>query len=190
MTKAEIANLALGWIGQKTIASFEDGSVPAELCASNFDAAARATLERRAWMFATQRLTLEPAEATGDAKWPSRFVLPATVVRVLGLDDGSGSWDAKWVREGQAVLTEQDFSKAYVRAIVDADDPSTWSPAFTRAVALRLAADLCGPITENAALAERLEAKYELAVRTAGATDGRQGTDELPPVHRVLRARY
>lgn len=190
MTPVEIANLALGWIGQKAISSLEDESVPAELCKANLDAAARATLERRAWMFATQRLVLEPGEETGDARWPRRFVLPATVVRVLGLDDGSGEWIARWVREGQGVLTEQDLDRAYARAVVDANDSSTWSPGFTRAVALRLAADLAGPIAENATLVARLEAQYELQVRTAGTMDGMQGSSERAPPSRAARARW
>lgn len=179
MTPVEIANLALGWIGQKTISSFDDATVPAELCKANFDAAARTALERRAWMFATQRITLEPGIETGDVTWPSRFVLPTTVVRVLGADNGSGSWESRWRREGQAILTGEGLPRVYVRAIVDAGDSSLWPPGFTRAVALRLAADICGPITENLGLAERLEAKYELALRTGGTMDALQGSSDL-----------
>jgi hypothetical protein len=189
MTSVEIANLALGWIGQKAISSFDDGSVPAELCKANFDAAARTALERRAWMFATQRLTLEPAAQTGDAAWPTSFVLPATVVRVLGADDGSGAWETRWRREGQTILSEDGLATMYVRAIMDVGDPTTWSPGFTRAVALRVASDLCGPLTENATLADRLEAKYELAVRTAGTMDGLQGSSEPGRQGRCARAR-
>ncbi len=190
MTPVEICNLALGWIGQRAIASLEDLSVPAELCNANFAAAARTVLERRAWMFATQRLVLEPGAETGDARWPRSFVLPATAVRVLNVDDGSGEWRARWAREGQAVLTEQDLDRCYARAVVQADDTALWPPGFTRAVALRLAADLAGPITENARLVERLEAQYEHAVKTAGTMDGMQGSSELALPSRCARARY
>lgn len=189
MTPVEICNLALAWIGQKPITSLDDESVAAELCKAGFAQAARACLERRAWMFATERLTLEPGAETGDARWPRSFVLPATVVRVLGVDDGSGEWAARWVREGQTILTEQDLDRCYVRAVVDTDDTALWSPNFTRAVALRLAADLAGPITENARLADTLKAEYELQVRTAGTLDGMQGSSEWRLTGPAARAR-
>jgi hypothetical protein len=112
------------------------------------------------------------------------------VVRVLGADDGSGAWETRWRREGGTVLSEAGVSKLYVRVVQDVGDPSTWSPGFTRAVALRLAADLCGPIVENAALQSRLEAQYEHAVKTAGTLDGMQGSADLRPAGRCARARY
>ncbi len=192
MTPVEICNLALGFVGAKPIVSLDDALTTAELCRTMFAPAARTVMERRAWLFATQRLTLEPGEETGDARWPRRFVLPTTVVRVLGVDSGTGEWTARWVREGQAVLTEDALSTVFVRAVVDPGEGATalWTPGFTRAVALRLAADLAGPIAENASLAARLESQYEAAVRVAGTMDGMQGSSELPPPTRAQLARW
>ncbi len=190
MTPVEICNQALALIGQKPIASLEDASVHAEWCKTLFAPDARVVLERRFWLFAVQRLTLEPGAETGDARWPRRFVLPGTVVSVRGADEGSGDWTARWVREGQTVLTEDALDRVFVRAVVDDGDASKWSPGFTRALALRLAADLAGPVTENARLMERLELQYEAAVRTAGTLDGMQGSSELRPPSRIARARW
>lgn len=50
------------------------------------------------------------------------------------------------------------------------------SANFRRALATRLAADLATSLTENAALAERLEAKYQRELAAAASLDGMQGT--------------
>jgi hypothetical protein len=176
-----ICNLALGWLGQAAITQLNletPASTTEELCARLYPEALRAVLEARAWTFATQRLQFEPAAATGLADFPSKYPIPATVVRVLSCDDGGGSNDIEWRREGGYILTETSPTKVYAKAIMLEEDASKFSPSFGRALAARLAADLAMPLTENRARAEFLEAQYLRELMNAARLDGQQGTAE------------
>lgn len=179
MDAVGICNLALGWLGERSITALDAtlGTVE-ELCARVYPEALRAALEARAWTFATQRLQLGPVVATGLADFPSKYALPATVIRVVTCDDGSGTQEIEWRREGAFVLTETSPTTLYVKAIVLLEDPALFSPGFGRVVAARVAADLAGPITENPQLALTMERRYQGELAQAAARDGMQGTSE------------
>jgi hypothetical protein len=174
-----ICNLALGWLGERAITTLDaELGTTEELCARLYPEALRVVLEARAWTFATQRLQLGPAEATGLVDFPSRYPIPTTVIRVLTCDDGTGTQEIEWRREGAYVLTQTSPPTVSAKAIVLVEDPALFSPTFGRALAARIAADLAGPITENRSLAADMEQRYQLELRQAGTRDGLQGTSE------------
>lgn len=179
MDAVGICNLALGWLGERAIVAL-DGTLGTteDLCERIYPEALRAALEARAWTFATQRLQLAPAEATGLADFPSRYPIPATVIRVLTCDDGSGTQEIEWRREGAYVLTETSPVTLYAKALVLVEDAALFSPGFGRVVAARVAADLAGPITENEELATAMERRYLAELAQAATRDGLQGTSE------------
>lgn len=182
-SKVEICNLALGWLGASLVHDLDADppeSAEAELCAALYDAALRSVLEAKAWTFATSRVALEPGAASGVAEYPTKLPLPATVLRVLEVDDGTGDFALKWVREGDQVLVDDTLAVVYAKAIVLAEDPLKYPPGFARALAFRLAADLAVALTEKAALAASFEERYLEAVARAGALDGAQGSLDEP----------
>jgi hypothetical protein len=182
MDPVGICNLALGWLGERAIASLDDEAAASgsreELCARLYPEALRSLLEAKAWTFAVERLELAPAQATGLAEFPSKYLLPATVVRVLSSDDGSGANDLEYRREGGYLFAATSPATLHVRAITLLEDASKYSPGFVRALAARLAADLALPLTESRPLAAAMEEKYERELREAGRLDGQQGTSE------------
>lgn len=181
MDPVGICNLALSWIGQKAITQLDavnPVSATEELCARVYPEALRAVLEARAWTFATKREELAPAAATGLVDFPSKYPVPATVVRVLTCDDGSGTQEIEWRREGAFVLTETSPTKVYAKVVTLEEDTTKFTPGFGRAVAARVAADIAGTITENRALQELMEERYQFELREAGRRDGMQGTSE------------
>ena len=165
-----VCNLALGFLGEKSITSFEDASTAAELCAVHYPPAVRAVLEERAWGFATRRGTLENPETSGDFLL---YTLPADVLRVLSCS--ATDWR---LERGRKLRTNVGGAVTY-SAVFLVEDPKEWSPHFTRCVAARLAADLATPITSNAKLAEAMEVRYLRELRTAGAIDAVQGSSDL-----------
>jgi hypothetical protein len=181
MDPVAICNLALGWLGASLVNQLNaeaPETTEEELCAANYPAALKAVLEARAWTFATGRLTLEPGEASGVAEYPRRFAIPATAVRVLACDDGSGYFDIAWVREGGYVLTADALDKVYAKAVLLVEDALKFPAEFARAVAARLAADLAVPLTENRSLAADMEARFRLELKKAATHDGMQGRAE------------
>lgn len=181
MDAVGICNQALGWLGEKAITKLDEAaadSTAEELCARLYPNALRAVLEAKAWTFATERLEFAPAAATGLVDFPSKYPIPATVVRVLSCDDGGGTNELEWRRERAYVLTETSPTKVYAKAIVLVEDASLFPPGFCRALSARLAADLAIPLTENARLEEAMEAKYLRELAVAGRLDGQQGTAE------------
>jgi hypothetical protein len=188
-----ICNAALSFAGQKPITSLDaDDTEAARLCAANYPAAVKAVLEERGWTFATGWTVLAPADAApADAASPEfsrRFLLPATVLRVLQCDDGSGSFELEWKREGEYILA--DCATLHVRAIQLIDDPKLWTGNFAIAVAYRLAALLAIPLTENRSLHADLVQLYQEQIRQAGALDGTQGRREPARASRISRARW
>lgn len=188
----DICNMALGWLGQSLLQQL-DANAPSsseeELCARLYPEAVRSTLEARAWTFAVQRLSLGPAQATGLDEFPSKYALPATVVRVLSCDAGYGENELEWRREGAYVLTDSSPTALAVKALVEPAS-TEFSPGFVRAVAARLAADLAIPLTENARRQEAMEAKYRFELSEAGRLDGQQGTAERPRTSQLAAKRW
>lgn len=181
MDPVGICNLALAWIGQKAITQLDvvnPVSATEELCARVYPEALRAVLEARAWTFATKREEFAPATATGLADFPSKYPVPSTIVRVLACDDGSGSYELEWRREGAFVLTQTSPTAVYAKVTTLEEDASKFPPGFGRAVAARVAADIAGAVTENRALQQLMEERFQFELREAGRRDGMQGTSE------------
>jgi hypothetical protein len=187
-----ICNLALGWVGQPPITSLdtdEDESDAARLCAQNYAPSVAVALEEAAPSFATWWDDIAPAAAAPRSpEFGKQFPLPADVLRVLKCDDGSGSFDLEWRREGQFILA--DCATLKVRSIHLLEDPKRWSPAFALAVAYRVGSLIAIPLTENRQLQGDLTQLYLAQVRKAAALDGTQGRREPARPSPIARARW
>lgn len=193
MDALEICNTALGWLGEKPIHQLNaeaPESDTEELCARLYPGAVRTVLEAKAWTFATKRIDLAPAELTGRADFPSRYPIPSTVVRVLACDDGSGSYELEWRREGAYVLAETSPTLVVAKVVYLVEDAKLFSPGFARAVAARLAAELALPLTTSGALAAAMEQRYARELGEAGRLDGLQGTSERQRQSSVAARRW
>ena len=206
----DICNLALGWLGERPIASFNDESNTAELCKNNYPSARDYTLEDGDWQFARRIETLAELEDPPNNPIPPYrgrvFQLPANALRVIRLDDGTGHWRLAWDRLEDRIVVEPLIGLAPTSAgiplgsaaqenIVYADlitritDPTKFSPNFAQAVAGKLAWDLAMPITESQSREERMERRYYLLSGVARANDGRQGTNQRFRSDRLRRSR-
>jgi hypothetical protein len=182
MTRVQICNLALGWLGAGRISQLDESeplSAQEEACASVFDSCVRTVLEAKAWTFATTRLALSPVLTSGLADRPYKVSIPTSVVRVLDVDDGSGLFDVDWRREGSEILLFDALDVVHARVITFEDDPTTYSPGFERALAARIAADVAGTLTENPALGERMESRYQFELSVGASRDAKQGSGDV-----------
>jgi hypothetical protein len=114
MDPVTICNMALGWLGAKKITAIveeEASSVEQELCAIQFPMAVLSCLEERAWLFATGSVDLGAGQESGDAEFPVKYEKPSTMIRIIAIDDGSGSYAVKFERRGDEVFTEGELDQ-------------------------------------------------------------------------------
>lgn len=197
ISPVEICNLALGWLGGDLIISLDDPSVEAKLCKANYASLRDAVIEEREWTFAVKRL--EPA-ALSDVPlygFDKAFQIPPEVIRVLQVsragevDNGvlvEGSFLSatrggtgmgrenriEWLRECDQILANSS-ARIFVRALIQIEDTTKFSPAFDQALAARMAMDLAIPITNSRSLQSDMAKMYGDKIALAAASDGMQG---------------
>lgn len=179
----QIANLALSWMGQNQINSFTDNQNEAIVMNANYALSRDKVLNDVAWTFALRRETLAPVADALDFGAGNKFLIPNDVLRVQRVyrpNNASQSGifiAARWVREGQYIIANEDTVWAHF--IVRVTDTQLFSPSFVHALAARLAADTALTFTENQKLEEKMEAKYEAKLAEAVYADGSQGRTEV-----------
>lgn len=180
MDPVTICNMALGHLGASRIASLEDPSISteAELCDTFFEVAVRQALAEKAWLFATgsKPLFLDNPQASGDPELPAAFALPGDVISVHRAFVEGDSSPLRWERRGNEIVAEQ-ADRIGILATIYVADPNKWTPTFCSAVSYLLASKLAGPIADNAALANRMEERYERELKRAGVLDAMQGNN-------------
>jgi hypothetical protein len=191
MTPLEIANLGLGWLARPRIASFDDATKVAERVKDAFDGLRDAVLEDRDWTFAVSRRLLPRHPVAPEFGYRSRYEVPGDLLRVVTIEDPSDagldafaaslypvSGGIRWEVEGGFILADTGAAELRTRGIARVTDPTRWSAGFCQALAARLAADLCVPLTENRSLQSDMWALYETKLNAAAANDGRQGRSQ------------
>lgn len=176
-SKVAICNMAVLSMGGNKIISLEDETSEAILSSTFYDASRLATLETRAWTFATARaLPVKLAEAPAFG-YSSAFQLPTNPlclrVLVVAKDAYLLSTLEDWVKEGDQILINQDV--IYMKYIKDVSDTTKFSPGFVQAFAARLAADMCVAFTSDPDLFATYWQLYLNKLEEAGAVDGMQG---------------
>lgn len=187
-SETDICNLALQWLGEGRILTFENAPEPENpekarlrsLCKLNYPNARDAVLEAGDWTFANRiyqfnRLA-DPVD--NDPRPPltgNAFQVPADVLRIMQVDDGSGNVNKPWYRFEDRVFFEGE--NCYGDTIIRVENTVQFTSGFVQALAARLAADLAMPIRDSNTLQERMWMLYERKLAEALANDGRQGSE-------------
>ena len=193
MTDIDICNQALGWLGAKRIAAFDDASNEAQLCSDNFVPLRDAVLEDRAWTFADSSIVLDNAVPGGWDNGDFLYALPPDVLRVYRVfrrvDLTQPTQLEGWRREGSNVAARYQ-AKIYIKATIQIEDVEEFTAAFTQALAARLAADLAMPITRSRKMQEDMWKLYEKKLIMAAATDAGQGRSERTDSTELVGVRW
>jgi hypothetical protein len=177
VTDIEIASAALNALGTEGITSFEDDSDEARAVGAFYPTVRDLVLGERVWSFAKAQFILDPHAEAPLFGWERKFQLPADVIRVYRVDDGSGTDLMAWELQGRFILAN-DATRVYVTAVRREEDSSLYSPGFSMAVTLRLAAVLAVPLKENRQLKADLWEEYKFELKEASGVDGTQGKVE------------
>lgn len=191
-TEVQIANKALYRLAAEPVES-EDNSVAritsttieAEIVQAIFGIIRDSVLEDRVWSFALRRVLLDTPEVIEPVfGFSQRFVIPADALHIWRVhrdvyDDERLIFNEQWILEDQHILV--DLDQVFVQYITRLDSENIYkaSPLFVDALSLRLAAEMCIPLTENRTLHNDLLAEYQQRLQDASSVDGGQATREI-----------
>lgn len=169
-----ICNIALGWLGANRITSLSDATTEANLCLDNYETSRDFTLESRNWSFALSRAQLNQLATPPAFEFSYAYGKPSKCLRIIRCSaDGTFEDDVNWVLETEGVLC--DYDSMYCKFIKRITDTTFFSGAFVQALAARIAADICIPLTHSKDMYTRLEKLFDYKLDIAGALDGMQG---------------
>lgn len=137
---------ALIRLGAKPISSFEDGSAESEICGALYPHARDALLSAYGWNFATGQVALSQLEETPIGGFKYAYALPNDCLRGLSAGDANISYGVDYkIMRGKLYSNSDTITLTYIFR----PDESEFPPFFQTALILRLAAELCIPLTEN-----------------------------------------
>ena len=179
--QVDVANVALGIIGEPPISSFEDNLEAARAVNLRFPTVRDAVLRSHFWNFATKRTTLSeltPGPAFG---FTAQFQLPPDWLRMLAVNPGNMSFNhfvsqGDYTIEGDRLLA-QASGAADIIYIARIDDLNMWDALAVEVLASRLAAELAINITQNRGLVDQLWRQYQEKLAEARSADAM----DIPP---------
>ena len=167
-----LCSRALLKIGAQPIASFDEGTAEAEVAANLYPAARDALLSLHQWSFATAQATLPRLAAKPVADFANAFQLPAGFLRALSAGaPGAGRGLVYRLFEDRLHCNAEQVTLSYIFR----PEESAFPPFFA-ALATRLAAEFCIPLTGNTSRAQHLHAQSEAELRAARLADSQQAT--------------
>lgn len=193
VSETSICNQALAWLGGPQITSLDEDSRFAAWMKINYPFIRDAVLEEGLWSFASVRAKSIVADMD---EWETMYVHPKpddwiAVKRVYenveSNDPAHYLPSEGWVLEQGNVLSS--CSVIYLYGIQRITDTGAFTPMFVQALAARLAADACIPLTENRLLQRELWILYQQKLRLALSMDGQQAKNERVRARRLQRIR-
>jgi hypothetical protein len=186
LTALALCTRALLSIGAQPVASFDEGTAEAEVAANLYPAIRDGMLSLHPWSFATGQATLPQLAATPVADFACAYQLPAGLLRVLSAgvpDRGQGL--------GYRILENRLHCNAQqvVLSYIFCPDESSFPAFFADALAARLAAEFCLPLTEDASRAQLLFNLADAQLRRARNIDSQQATPRAIGSFPLLDAR-
>ncbi len=166
-----LCSRALLKLGAAPIASFEDGTVEAEVARNLHPSTRDALLSAHPWSFATAQTTLARLVAEPVADYANAFQLPPDFLRALSAGDGGRGRGVEYRIAERRLHASAD---RVVLTYVFRPHETAFPPFFDQALIARLAAEFCIPITESTTRAQALLAIAEDEFRRAKTIDGQQ----------------
>jgi hypothetical protein len=154
-TSIEICNAALSMLGDKPIASFEDVTDRAKLCANTYGLMRRTLLRLHPWNCATKRVILAPEANTPAFDWAYQFALPAKWLRTLQVGYDGAPMD--YAFESNRILANSPALPMVYLAEVDEDQ---WDSLLTDVAIAYMTMTLAYPITKSASKSTELKQEF------------------------------
>jgi len=167
VTKIAICNLALRMLKQKTIESLDEENESARELNAIYDYVLKELLTEHPWNFATKRVALVQLEETPAFEYTYVYTLPDDCMRVLETED-----QTEYQIENGKLLSDE--ATVNIRYISYETDPEKYTHNFIATFALRLACEMCYPLTGNSNT--KLLKDFDDKFKRAKSIDGQEGT--------------
>ena len=146
--KLDIYNMALGFIGVRTLSSENERTPEAAQCSLYWDRARRGALREFPWPFSQKKIRLMsvalPTEQA--AYWSHAYSMPRDVLKINRIND----YAAFEIGQDEEILKIYcDEAEAIAQCTMDATDITIWDELFVIAVAYRLAMFIAVPLLKN-----------------------------------------
>lgn len=178
-TKEQICSNALMLLGDKAIATFDEDTVRAKLCANLYPTAKEAILREHPWNCAQRRIVLAPLAQAPAFDWRFQFSLPGDFLRPVQV---GYRWSAgeDYLLEGNRILANTNVLPLVY--VADATE-SAFDSLLTDVMIKRMQVDLCYPITKSTSLRESLKEDFYRekppgTLKKAKAVDGQENPPE------------
>ena len=175
--RLDIYNMALGWVGTRTVASPNENCAEARACELYWDRARRSALEDFPYSFAQQRvkLALKELPPVYEGEWAYCYGLPNRCLKVRDVHGGRERGRKMPFRlqlEGKEVIILSDVPEAIAEITRDVEDISLWDELFVMAMARKLATLIHTPLMKNQPQKQQeLEQLYAMAIPRATGQD-------------------
>lgn len=157
-TQLDIMNMALGYIGTRTIQQSEITASPpsspeAAQCLLYWDRARRSVLRDFPYDFAIRRSALSSTTVPSVfASWSNAYTVPAKMLKALSVHAGSGVGREPFVVEYTSDTTSvllTNAANAQCVYVVDVEDLTLWDERFVSSMALKLATLISTALLKN-----------------------------------------
>ncbi len=174
-------------MGGSPIASFEDGTVEADVCDAMYEDVARAALTNTRWRFATNQSTLTRLASAPTGRFDAAYQLPATMLMLnaITVADFPIEYD---IYGDKAYCNAVDTDTVIADYIFRANE-ANWPPYFTIAVEFSMAAVLAISVARDASLGGLMEQKANLYMMQARRLDSQQQTTRKLNTSRFIAQR-
>jgi hypothetical protein len=173
----EICNRALIRLGEDTITSLDDDSDRARVCNGVYAEVSETLLSEYPWNCAVYRAELAQLVDTPVWNYAYCYQLPTDPYCLRVLETDLDITDYPWEVEGRTLVTDANTVKIKYLALLT--DENAIPPFLRELIAVRLAAEICYPITGDPKLALGLWELYARKEREAKLTDGQEGTPRV-----------
>lgn len=180
-----ICSNALQKLGAESIASFDEGSKHASLCANLWPQTRDALLRAHPWNCCTKRVILAPDTTAPEFDYSYRFAMPADCLKILQVGEYGSEIDHR-VENGYILADTNVLRLRYVSKV---DEPAEWDTMLVDLMTARMKAELAYAVTQSASMAEMSVKEFEMAFRRAKAADGQDDPPETLGDFRLLGAR-
>ena len=165
-TPTDIANVALGHLGQHRINDLNSGEPAAQQVRRMWDLTRDALLQRHPWGFALSRATLAEVLPVPAFGYAHHYQLPTDYLSVFRLNGrGGANGAAAWVVEGDRLLC--DDVAAQLRYVRRVEASSAWPPLFALTFSYYLAAAVSPALTTAPGTSSGLLEKAQDVIRDA-----------------------
>lgn len=179
VSSVDICNEALLLVGSRKINSFEDETVEARLCKSQYPLSKAFLLRKHPWNFAIKRAILARVSGTVIFGWDYQFQKPNDFLRLLEVVElssqdpgGKMMTSDDYLFEGNKILANSPYIG--IRYVFTVDEASIFDSEFQNALAYHLAIELCETIHGSTSVKKELKRSFDYLLSDAQGTDGRE----------------